>query len=113
VEQRLAALEERDERVLQAHATIADDVDLRLRALEERAVKPTALAPLNEYRSSESRRLDDEIKAILGASPGWPNAKEVRKALARAAFHHLPGEGTVRRHLLRIRGKRSHSVRAK
>jgi hypothetical protein len=113
VEQRLASLEEWRGRVLQEIARIVADVDSRLRVLEERAAKPTALAPLNEYRSDQSRRLDDEIKSILGAHPGWPTAKEVRHALERAAFHPMPGEGTVRRHLLQIRGKRSHDVEAK
>jgi hypothetical protein len=72
--------------------------------------KLSALDELNEFRGSDSRRLDDALRAILAATPGWPSAKEVRRDLQQAAFHPLPGVRTVCGHLLEIRGKRHDTV---
>lgn len=84
----------------------------RVRALEKQAIKATKtpLAELNEFRRSDSRRLDDAIRTVLATHPGWPTAKEVRRELQSAGFYPLPTDGTVCRHLRDIRGKRSHSV---
>lgn len=109
VEQRLASLEEWRGRVVSEMAGIVSDVDARLRALEQRGLNPK-LAELNEFRRSEAKRLDDEIKAILAATPGWPRAKQVRRALQSAAFHPAPSIVTVRRHLRALRGKQSRTV---
>jgi hypothetical protein len=90
----------------------AQNLAARVEALEKRSAG-TKLAELNEFRSSESRKLDEAIKSILEVHPGcWLNAKHVQAVLRQAAFHPLPAERTVRLHLRKIRGKRHDTVAA-